>query len=176
MKRLLMTAAAVSSLGLAAPALAQTGGTTWYGNLGYTGINQGSPSGAHVGAVTGRVGARLSRHFGVEGEVSAGTNSGTTRDGLNAKLQSQYAGYAVGYLPVTPKAEVFARVGYGQNRMSYRGPGGYTDSFGSLNYGAGAQYFLTGKDGIRADYTRQEASGRYAPNADTASVSWVHRF
>lgn len=176
MNRSLMAAAALAAFAVAAPALAQSMSPSWYGNLGYTQTNQGSPSGAHIGAVTGRVGARFGQHFGVEGELSGGSSGDQTRGGLNAKLQSQYAAYAVGYLPVSRNAEVFARVGYGESRMKFKGAGGYSDTSESLNYGAGGQYFLSAKDGIRAEYTRQEAAGNLAPNADTASVSWVHRF
>jgi hypothetical protein len=178
----MMTAAALAALAAATPVLAEDAGAQWYrptgyyGTLGYTGIDQGSPSDAHIGALTGRLGARFGRYFGVEGELSGGTNGDHTTAGLNSRLESQYAAYAVGFLPITPKAELFARVGYGESNLKFKGLGGYSDTSESLNYGAGGQYFFNGKDGIRAEYTRQEASGHLAPNADTASVSWVHRF
>lgn len=184
MNRLLLTALAGSALLAAAPAFAQdpATGTAWYqptqvyGSLGYTGINQGSGSGAHIGAVTGRVDARFGRYFGLEGEVGAGAKSDTpVPGGLKTSLDHQYAGYAVGYLPLTPNADLFARVGYGNSKIRYQGTGGFAQNTESFNYGAGAQYFVTAHDGVRAEYTRQE-SNDIGPNADTVGVSYVHRF
>lgn len=185
MNRLLLAGLAATAAALAAaPAFAQDHALTgpwWkpsdvYGSLGYTGINQGSPSGAHIGAVTGRVDARYGKYFGVEGELSGGVNNDQTRSGLNGKLQSQYGAYAVGYLPIMPNADLFARVGYAESNLKYKGVGGYSDTSESLNYGAGGQYFFDGQNGVRAEYTRQEASGHVAPNADTVSLSYVRRF
>jgi outer membrane immunogenic protein len=184
MNRLLLTAAATAALLAAAPAMAQDharSGDWWtpsdvYGSLGYTAINQGSPSDAHIGAVTGRLDARYGKYFGIEGELSGGVNDDHTTTGLNAKLQSQYAVYGVGYLPLMPNADLFARVGYGESNLKFKGPGGFSDTSESLNYGAGGQYFFTGHDGVRAEYTRQDAAGHFAPNADTVSLSWIHRF
>jgi len=187
MNRFLPIAAALT-LAAAIPGLAQAQdsshaltGPWWkpsdvYGSLGYTGINQGSPSGAHIGAITGRVDARYGKYFGIEGELSGGVSSDHTRSGLDSKLTSQYAAYAVGYLPVLPNADLFARVGYGESNMKFKGLGGYSDTSESFNYGAGGQYFFTGHDGIRAEYTRQDAAGNLAPSADTVSVSYVRRF
>ena len=46
--------------------------TSTYGTLGYTGINAGGGSDAHIGAITGRIGERFGKYFGVEGELSGG--------------------------------------------------------------------------------------------------------
>jgi hypothetical protein len=187
MNRILPLAATLA-FAIAAPAFAQSAnpdhaltGPWWkpsdvYGSLGYTGINQGSPTGAHIGAVTGRVDARYGKYFGVEGELSGGVSGDHTRSGLNAKLESQYAAYAVGYLPVLPNADLFARIGYGESNNKFKGVGGYSDTAESFNYGAGGQYFFNGQDGIRAEYTRQDAAGNLAPSSDTVSVSYIRRF
>jgi outer membrane immunogenic protein len=183
-------ALAATALAVAAPAFAQPvypnpdhamTGRWWnpsdvYGSIGYTGINQGSPSGAHIGAITGRVDARYGKYFGVEGELSGGVSNDHTRTGLTSSLQSQYAAYAVGYLPVLPNADLFARIGYGESNEKFKGLGGYSDTSETFNYGAGGQYFFNGHDGVRAEYTRQDAAGHFAPNADTVAVSYVRRF
>lgn len=186
MNRLILAGAAGIALMIAAPALAQgadgAGGRAWYqptdvyGSLGYTGINQGSPSGAHVGAVTGRLGARFGRYVGLEAEASGGVKNDTpTPGGYTVSLDHQYAGYVVGYLPVLPNADLFARAGYGNSKIRYQGTGGFAQNTESFNYGAGAQYFLNAHDGVRAEYTRQESNDS-GPNADTIGVSYVHRF
>jgi hypothetical protein len=47
----------------------------------------------------------------------------------------------------------------------------------NINYGAGAQYFLDGKNGIRVDYTRRSYETQSAPrDQDTWQVGYVHRF
>lgn len=68
----LMTAAALTgslaALSVAAvPALSQA--QEVYGTLGYAGSRA---EGADTGAVQGRLGAKLTPHFGVEGELSGG--------------------------------------------------------------------------------------------------------
>ena len=182
MNRLMLTAAAAATLLVAAPAFAQDHApaaqwwqpTDLYASLGYTGINQGSGSDAHIGAVTGRVDARYGKYFGIEGELSGGVKNDTV-GGFKTSLDHQYAAYAVGYLPVLPNADLFARVGYGDSKVRFSGPGGFAENTESLNYGAGGQYFFTGHDGVRAEYTRQSANDS-GPNADTVSVSYVHKF
>ena len=47
------------------------------------------------------------------------------------------------------------------------------------NYGAGMQYALNGKDGLRFDYTRRDFLDRGPDNPhdlDTYSVAFVHKF
>ncbi len=158
-----------------APTAAWWQPTDVYTSLGYTGINQGSGYDDHIGAVTGRVDARYGKYFGLEGELSGGVVGDHASSGLNTRLDHQYAAYAVGYLPVMRNADLFVRVGYGDSKVRYQGTGGYSLNTESFNYGAGGQYFFTAHDGIRAEYTRQE-SNDIGPNADTMSVSWVHKF
>ncbi|WP_293390514.1 outer membrane beta-barrel protein [Phenylobacterium sp. RIFCSPHIGHO2_01_FULL_69_31] len=87
-----------------------------YGSIGYTEKNQ-----SDLGAVQLRLGARFGPNFGVEGEFANGVKS-RTDNSLNTQapstvkttLRHEIAAYAVGYLPLSPKADLFARVGYGQ--------------------------------------------------------------
>ena len=94
-----------------------------YGSLGYNYLH-GSPAGYSVGlgAVTGRVGMRYMRYFGAEAEVSAGIVDQTIGAG-KISLENEYAVYAVGYLPVSPQADLFARVGYGNAKITAAGNG-----------------------------------------------------
>ncbi len=183
MNRLMLVTAATSAVLIAAPAFAQDHvqtGQWWqptdlYGSLGYTGINQGSGVDAHIGALTGRVDARFGKYFGLEVEGSGGIAGDTSAQGYKTRLDHQYAGYMVGYLPVTRNFDLFARVGYGDSKVRYSGVNGYAVNTESFNYGAGGQYFLTPHDGVRAEYTRQDSQD-IGPSADTVSVSYVHRF
>jgi len=186
MNRLLLAAAVAATTLVSVPAFAQTQDhvqSQWwqpsdvYASLGYTGINQGSGVDAHIGAITGRADARFGRYFGLEVEASGGVAPSTSAQGNRTWLDHQYAGYAVGYLPVMRNLDLFARAGYGDSLISYRGP---TTSFEvnseSFNFGAGAQYFVTPHDGVRFEYTRQDAQDHFGPNADTLSLSYVRKF
>ena len=179
MKTFLIAAAGVAALALAAPASAQSvnfSNVQWYGNLGYT--NFGDQD-ANLNAITGRLGARFAQYFGVEGELSAGLGddrANTFAGQVGVHLNNQEAVYAVGFLPVMPNADLFARVGYGGTTISADAPGAaIAGTHGSLNYGGGAQYFFTHADGIRADYTRYDY-GDNIPAANNWSVAWVHKF
>jgi len=76
MKRFLIAGglAATAVLAAAAPALAQGADGPWafqptyYGNLGYSNFDDHS----NTSAITGRLGVRANRYFGVEGEGAVG--------------------------------------------------------------------------------------------------------
>jgi hypothetical protein len=171
MKSLLFAAAAVLA---AAPAFAQS--VNVYGTLGGEDLNSDS---ANVGAITGRVGVQPIPYFGVEGELSAGLgddhiNVGGARTGVH--VNDQYAGYAVGFLPVMPNADLLARIGYGATDLDVsQGGHSFHDYVTSWNAGVGGQYFLDGKDGIRADYTRETAD-RSDLDANVWSLAYVRKF
>ena len=77
------------------------------------------------GAITGRIGERFGKYFGVEGELSGGVKNDTDQTtGLKTSLDHQYAGYVVGYLPVLPNADLFVRAGYGNQKLREQGPAG----------------------------------------------------
>jgi hypothetical protein len=182
-------AAAVSSLALAAaPAFAQdatprTAG--FYGNLGYSHLD---PMGSEVNAITGRVGGRFMNYLGVEGEATFGLGHSNDQIGslpVQTQLGHSVAGYVVGFLPVSPNLDVFARVGYGNSHINrtYGGtpaPGSLAGTYvhtsvDSVNYGAGAQYFFTPTDGLRGEYTRNDYRDNLG-HANVWSLSYVRRF
>lgn len=179
MKKLILIAA-LPVLAAAAPAMAQqatdTRPFTGYGTLGYSHSDRGV---SDLGGVTGRLGLRFGQFVGVEGEGTFGvTDDDSTRRGVptETKWERSMAAYGVGYLPVTPQLDLFGRVGLGNSRVKTRGlPQLETVQRDSINYGAGAQYFFTANDGIRADFTRE--SYRHGPGrADTYGLSYVRKF
>jgi outer membrane immunogenic protein len=189
--RLVVAAAAVAALGSAVPAMAQDQGTSSsytgvYGNLGWSGVNA---QGSWTHSITGRVGGRFGRFVGVEGEVSGGLSTdhhvtGTTNVGVKQTLAG--AAYGVGFLPLGSNFDLLARVGYGASRFNVEPAGlaSYHVSEHGIRYGAGAQYFFDGRNGIRADWTRHDLNNfKDAPGlfpgdrkADVWSVSFAHKF
>jgi outer membrane immunogenic protein len=176
--RVLLTAAALSAL--AATAQAQVAKPDVYGSLGYQ-----KREDSDIDAVQARVGARFGPYFGVEGEVSKGVEPDTLTlptvppGQFKSQLRGELAAYGVGYLPINPNLDVFARVGYGRSwtKRTFALPPNLAvvkDDVGSLNYGVGAQYFLDGKNGVRFDYTRQDRKRERTD--DTYAVSYTRRF
>ena len=174
MRALLLSAAALSVL--AAPAMAQTmQSPTYYGTLGYSQLDH---SDGDLGAVTGRLGAKFTPNFGVEGEASFGVrDDDITIAGVDGtiKHKSDFAAYVVGTLPVSPNFELFARGGYGTTKIEAEAAGISADADGeSWNYGAGANYFFDAQNGIRGDWTRRDFED--GGEADVYSINYVRRF
>ncbi len=195
--KLLLVTVAVAALGAAAPALAQEAASSdvsysgMYGNLGWA---QTDTNDAKTQGVEGRVGGRFGRFLGVEGELKAGLSSGhqtydfgagPTRTGVKQSFAG--AAYAVGFLPITHKFDLLARVGYGASRYQVDPTGGSNFHFteNGIRWGGGAEYFFDGRNGIRADWTREHAGSisgfpaAFVPpthNADVISVAFAHRF
>jgi opacity protein-like surface antigen len=201
MKSLIIAAVAAAGIGIAAPALAQTETAAeptlthpqGYLNLGYTYLN---PYGHDLGELFGRGGLKFSRYWGVEGEIGGGVlgNHFATAPGINNRVNLsegiQSAIYGVGYLPLPilggDKVELLARAGYGETPLKVRSDFGPSSSnsnsqitVANWNYGAGVQYALNGKDGLRFDYTRRDFQYKGPDNPkdmDTYSVAFVHKF
>ncbi|MCY1647438.1 porin family protein [Caulobacter sp. SL161] len=174
----LIAATLVAGSVLAAPifANAQTS-TDIYGSLNYS---QTRTKGADTGAIQGRVGAKLTPYFGVEGEIAGGVDSdkvGASGGQARVKMEHQVAGYAVGYLPVTPKLDLTGRVGYGTTKFSTNNVAAtqFDGSRDSWNYGLGAEYKLDGKNGVRADWTKSEYTNSDL-SSNTVSVGYVRHF
>jgi predicted porin len=164
---------------VAVPVLAnaQSSDKEIYGTLGYAGSRAG---GADTGAVQGRLGARLTPHFGVEGELSGGVkDDNIDRAGVRSSLEQTHSAavYGVGFLPVTPNIDLIGRVGYGNTQFRQK-VAGIEDKFDadSVNYGVGAQYKFDDKNGVRVDYTRQQFRDNDAADANVVSVGYARRF
>lgn len=175
MRNILLATAAISLL--AAPAMAQSmQSPTYYGTLGYSQLDH---SDGDLGAVTGRLGAKLNPYFGVEGEASFGVKDDDFNiGGVDGKIEHEYdaAAYVVGTLPVSPNFELFARGGYGTSKIKAEVGGIEADADGeSWNYGAGANYYFDAQNGVRADWTRRDFKDD-AGEADVYSLNYVRRF
>lgn len=187
MKSLVAFAALAAAAAVAAPASAQDLSSfkpvTYNAGVGYTGFDL---PGKDLGGVTLRAGADFGKYFGAEAEATFGTqdisNHGTAAN-TRLHLNQQYAGYGVVRYPVLPNANVFARGGYGHTDLT----AGVTDlvvqveqtakaGVDSWNYGAGAEYFFDGKNGLRAEYTRMDFQSNGLRDIDSWSVSYVHKF
>jgi len=179
MKTTLLTAVAAAALSAAAltamPAAAQTA-PSWYGNLGYSAVDG---DGGTLGAVGGRVGARLHPNFGVEGEAGFGIKSDDVNvagTNVESKLKHSVGVYAVGYVPMSENFDLIGRVGVGQSKTEASAPGVKVSSTDeSWNYGVGAQYTFDGVNGIRGDWTRHDFNGD-AGKADAYTISYVRKF
>jgi outer membrane immunogenic protein len=179
MKTFIALAATAFLCAIASPALAEGefSPTTFYVNAGYTAyhISDGAES-ATLSALGGRVGARFGKYLGVEGEAGFGVNTANF-SGANVKFSSEVAGYVVGYFPVDPHGDVFARVGYGHETASASAGGPtVTASENTVNFGGGGQYFFTANDGVRLEYTRYQPTDGGDGGSDTVSIAYVRKF
>lgn len=186
----LVVSAAALALGaaavIAAPAAAQTdphdnsASHYWYGMLGFTNHEVFSSS---LFTFDGRLGARWG-WFGVEGEAGVGINHHRIGNGLisnsgmmgnSVGLNNQQTIYGVGYLPLTPNIDLFARAGFGRTQWNFKGMAHPDDGDTNWNVGGGGQWFWNGNNGIRAEYTH-ETFNRASATADDWSVSYVLKF
>ena len=154
MRNILLAPAAVTLI--AAPAMAQEPASPFTGSVGYTHFDGDN---GNLGAITGRVGYDFTRNLGVEGEASIGVKDDDfTVAGVDGSLEHQYdaAVYGVAKLPVNENFELFGRLGYGTTKVKADIAGFSASEDGeSINYGVGANYFIDGRNGIRADWTRR---------------------
>ena len=176
------------ALAISTPAMA----AELYGTVGYTYLDQDLRD-TQLGAIQGRFGAKFTPHVGIEGEAAIGVSGDEysipyLSNGMyfrsKTDLSYQVAVYGVAYLPVSPKAELLARVGYGrselehdwaQNDLAGERHGTTTAHANSWNYGVGGQYYFDGQNGVRLDYTRYDASGSNS-DTDAWSIGYTRRF
>jgi hypothetical protein len=175
MRNILLATAALTVI--AAPAMAQSiPNPQWQGSIGYTQLDG---SDGDLGAITGRVGAKFNRYIGAEGEASFGVRDDDfTVAGVEGNLEHEYdaAIYGVGTLPVNDNFELFGRLGYGTTSIKAEIPGvSATNDGESVNYGAGANYFFDGQNGVRGDWTRRDFRDD-GGEVDTYGVSYIRRF
>lgn len=175
MRNIILSTVVLSAF--AVPAMAQTvTNPQVYGSVGYTYLDADA---GNLGAITGRVGAKLTPYLGVEGETSVGVTSDRYNVGdVSTKFEHRYdaAAYAVASVPGQPNLDLFARVGYGVTEIKAKALGlSASEHLDSVNYGAGAEYRLDGQNGIRADWTRRDFRDD-GGEADTYALSFVRRF
>lgn len=172
MRNLLLATAAVTLI--AAPASAQSLSDA-YGSIGYSSV-QGDTT--DLGAVTARLGAKLTPYIGVEGEASFGVSDDDVVGipGATAELEHDLAAYVTGTIPVASNLELFGRLGYGTTKIKAEVLGvSASNSQESVNWGVGANYFLDSQNGVRADWTRRDYRDG-GGEADVWSLSYVRKF
>ncbi len=170
-------ATALAALALSPAAFAQTAPASGpYVNLGYAHADAGQPNfeafGARLGYRFGMLGVEGEGAWGLKGydlNVAPGTD-------VHLKLSHQYAAYGVGFLPLSPNTDLFARVGYGTTKIkgSFAGTS-VADDGESFNFGVGAQHHFDGVNGVRFDYTRQEFR-HGGGHANVFGVAYTRRF
>lgn len=174
MRILLLSAAAVALMGT--PALAQDARTGMYGSLGYSQLDGAD---GDLGAVTARLGTRLNRNLGFEGELSTGVKDDDISVGAidgSLKLDYDAAAYAVGYLPLSDNFELFGRAGYGTTQVKADVAGfTQTEDGESWNYGAGANWWFSENSALRGDWTRRDFTND-GGEVDAYSLNFVRRF
>lgn len=135
--------------------------------------------------VQGRLGYQSALPFGAEVEGSFGLTddsadvvNATGAAVLDQKIDYQLAAFALGRLPVLEKVNLLGRLGYHTTEISET----ETDILGAversystdgLAYGVGAEYNLSPRTSIRADYTVYDFDG---PDADAVSLSVLRKF
>ena len=179
MKLLAAVAVAAASVAMISPASAAApdhSGTTYYGDIGYA---NATDSGANIGMITGTLGARIGKYWGGEFELSTGLNSSNaTVSGIPVKLKMNEEGslYLVGFAPVAPNADLFAKIGFGGTSVTASVPGlSVSGEDRSVNYGAGGQFFFDAHNGLRAEYVYHSVTGG-DPSISTFRITYVRNF
>lgn len=164
MKKLILAASAIAALGSVQSAQAGEKGQA-YGEIGATWYDVDSSA---FGAVA-RLGYEFTENVALEAEGTVGV-----ADDNGVGVNTSFAGFAVGKLPVGENSEVFARIGYHTTDFDVLG---LSASFDDVAYGAGFKYGLNEKNAIRADYTRYEVSGGgLSTGSDTVTVTFARKF
>lgn len=120
--------------------------------------------------LAGASSTRINKFVRVESEAPA--VSETYSRGLQHELDQDRKGSAFGvaFIPVAPRANLFARVGYGDGSGLDR-----SSARDSLKLGVGAEYSTGSRNGFRADFTRYDAD-RARPKANVFSLGLAEKF
>lgn len=171
-------AALVASLAALAPSVgAAQPHEGAYASVGYANVDL---SRGQFDAGQARVGYRFHRFGGVEGEFALGLGEedlASIGGTFEIKLKRAYAVYAVGFVPLSPKTDILARIGYGETRVSIDvGSSSFARTADSINFGAGVQHHFDGRNGVRFDYTRYQSQDSSSDDADVWSIAFSRRF
>jgi opacity protein-like surface antigen len=188
MKNWIVALAATGAVGAAGGAAAYDGGPRGdygrgYGAGPYVGLSVGELSYSEEGldAITPAtamltIGAPLSPNLSLEGRIGAGLGRADT-NGYGLEVDSMYAGYLKGSLPLSPGFSVYGLGGVaGVDLKRDFGLGETRDT--GLSYGLGLDFDLYGGTRLNLEWTRL-ASGNdlgFDYHVDEASVGVAWRF
>ena len=164
MKKFLAAAAAVTLLGVSAPAMAQS----LDGSISYASVDA---DGVDLGAIRGALSWQSSNFIGLEGELGFGVSDEDLAPGLTAELNTIFGAYVTANADLSENATIFARVGFASADAETNTGIDLGDE--GLAYGVGGKFFLDGKNGVRVDYTKYDFDNG---DADVWSIGYVRRF
>jgi outer membrane immunogenic protein len=148
------------------------GTITTYGTLG---MGEDTGGKGDEGIFSGAVGARFGPYLGVEADLGTGIDD-TNNAGKRLSLGARYAGYIVAYLPLARHFDLFAKFGLGRSHFREDGVGpSMSSDVDSTNWGVGAQYFFTDRDGVRTEILREDYRDSRGER-NSVNISWIHRF
>ncbi len=173
MKTFLIAAAAVAAIAAGTSVANAQVIKQVYGSVGVV-QQDGQKSDSKLNGLNARVGAKLSPHFGVEGELTYGTNKDNRPEG-DYKLTNKAAIYGVGYLPINDKFDLLGRVGVSDTDLKAPATVGKIEQGTALDYGVGAQYHFNKDYAVRADLTKSDFSN-HKGSANTTTISVVKTF
>lgn len=189
----LVPALVVSIVALATPTMAQTATgpapksaskiSTYVGG-GYSLYNGGED--LRFGGVTARGGVMFTPNFGAELEFTKGVGE-TDLDSLGFSnftlgLDTQVSGFVVGRMPLSEKANLFARLGYSSATLSVQGNGPFSGGAADVElkdviWGLGGEYYFTNRLGVRGEVTGFKAEGDNIDSGlDIFTISLVAKF
>jgi outer membrane immunogenic protein len=142
----------------------------WWAGYGAGEYDHDAGNTIRLGTLQGKLGWRLHRNFGVEGEVAIGVDEDDVFL-ATVNVGHEFGAFAVGYLPLLNTVDVFGRVGYTQVKLeSSVATAGDLSSSGSA-FGAGAIWYVGPLD-VRFEYTRYQIENE----ADAYMMSLGSRF
>lgn len=161
MKKLLLAAAAVAATAVAAPAFAQAHGSVSYSSISVDDFD--------LSAITGRFGWDQGM-LGIEGEASVGLDDDTI-GAVTVELEHEFGVFGRLRGEVSENLELFARAGYVTTSIDVNGVSIDESGFA---FGAGANWFFDGLNGVRGEYTQYDVGN--GTEADVWSIGFVRRF
>ena len=125
-----------------------------------------------------RGGYDFSQYFGVEGQLNIGLGDDTVDVlGTDVDVELNYAAGVFGVVRPwsNEQASVFLRAGYTVADVEASAAGiSVSDNDDAWAYGVGGEWFFSGNNGVRVDYTRYEFDE--GTDADAFGITYVRRF
>lgn len=135
------------------------------------GLDSITPTGGYF-----RLGAQLSPYVAVEGRVGGGFNDDST-DGYAVRVDTLYAAYLKGSLPLAPGFSIYGLGGLGGVRL-HRNFGDLRADDTGFSYGLGADFALGNGAGLNLEWSRLVSGTNFGYDYDTdlASLGVTFRF